>query len=278
MSENSSFPVIGFVGAGNMATAIIGGLIAQGYPAQQIRVTDPSDAKCAELAAQWGVVICTDNNDAARQSALLVLAVKPQIMKSVAQDLRAAVMDAKPLVVTIAAGIMIDSMQRWLGADTAIVRCMPNTPALVLTGASGLYANSRVSESQRALAERVLGSVGLALWVDTEKQLDAVTAVSGSGPAYFFRVIEAMSAAGESLGLSPEVSRQLSLQTALGSAKMALASDVDAGELRRRVTSPSGTTERALEVFEQGQLGELFLRAMQACEERAREMGEELGR
>ncbi len=278
MNENKTFPVIGFIGAGNMAAAIIGGLVAQGYPADRIWATNRSAEKNAALTARCGIQTSCDNHAVVRQSDVLVLAVKPQALKALAQELRPTLAESGALVISVAAGIVLESLQQWLGEESAIVRCMPNTPSLVLTGASGLYANDKVSTEQRDVAERILGSVGLALWVDTEAQLEAVTAVSGSGPAYFFRIIEAMSAAGEALGLSEQVSRQLSLQTAMGAAKMALESDVDAGELRRRVSSPNGTTERALQVLEEGQVGELFQRAMQACAARAHEMGEELGR
>jgi pyrroline-5-carboxylate reductase len=177
----------------------------------------------------------------------------------------------------VAAGLECDAIERWLGGEIALVRCMPNTPSLVATGASGLYANGRVSAGQKRQAEQVMGAVGLAVWVDQEAQLEAVTAVSGSGPAYYFLLMEAMIAAGEKLGLSRDVSTQLTLQTALGAARMAQASDVAPAELRRRVTSPKGTTERAIQAFQQGGLEALVEKAMNDCAHRSRELAEELG-
>jgi pyrroline-5-carboxylate reductase len=175
-------------------------------------------------------------------------------------------------VISIAAGIGIASLCEWLGGDIAIVRCMPNTPALVQLGASGLYANAQVSTQQREQAQAILAAVGIALWLDSEEQIDAVTAVSGSGPAYFFLLMEAMIAAGEKLGLAPATSRALTLQTALGAAQMAITSDVDAAELRRRVTSPGGTTERAITHFENSGFRETVNGALQAAAIRSQEM------
>ena len=260
-----------------MASAIIGGLLAKGYPAERIWASDPSAEKLQQMADDWGISISDDNQAVTSASEVLVLAVKPQVLGEVATALKPALVQKQPLVISIAAGIMVESMERWLGESTAIVRCMPNTPALVETGASGLFANSQVSDIQKQQAERILSAVGIALWVDTEEQLDAVTAVSGSGPAYYFLVMEAMIEAGKRLGLSTEVSTQLTLQTALGASKMALASDVDAAELRRRVTSPNGTTEKAVEAFEQGDIRGLFDSAMEACAARSKSLAEELG-
>lgn len=273
-----SRPVLGFVGAGNMATAIIGGLVAEGYPAEAILIADPSVERCQQLQADWGIQSCADNSVLVETADVVVLAVKPQVMSEVCEEIRAAVISKAPLVVSIAAGVMAASLERWLGADTAIVRCMPNTPSLVKTGASGLYANPQVSAEQRQLAETLMQAVGLALWVDEEAQLDAVTAVSGSGPAYYFLVMEAMIAAGQSLGLDAETSRRLTLQTALGAARMASESDVAPDELRRRVTSPKGTTERALKTFEAGDLRGLFAKALADCKARSEELARELDR
>ncbi|MCW8886839.1 MAG: pyrroline-5-carboxylate reductase [Motiliproteus sp.] len=277
MNTESNFPVIGFIGAGNMASAIIGGLLAKNYPPKNIWASDPSSEKLAQMASDWGISISEDNQQVASEAEVLVLAVKPQVLGTVAQALKPTLEQKPALVISIAAGIMVDSMQRWLGDETAIVRCMPNTPALVETGASGLFANSQVSDAQKQQAEQILSAVGISLWVDQEEQLDAVTAVSGSGPAYYFLVMEAMISAGERLGLSTDVSTQLTLQTALGAAKMAKASDVDVAELRRRVTSPNGTTEKAVEAFEQGDIRGLFDQAMVACADRSKSLAEELG-
>jgi pyrroline-5-carboxylate reductase len=196
-------------------------------------------------------------------------------MKAVCQEL-ASQLGAGQLIVSIAAGISCASLENWLGAR-AVVRCMPNTPALLRQGVSGLYANSLVSAAQRQQAEQLLGAVGLALWLDQEQLIDAVTAVSGSGPAYFFLMMEAMTAAGEKLGLARATAAQLALHTALGAARMAVASDVDAGELRRRVTSPAGTTEAAVKTFQAGGFEALVEQAMNAAAQRSAELAEQLG-
>ena len=205
------------------------------------------------------------------------LLLNHRFLEVVARSLQAVVAESKPLIVSIAAGVMSSSIGSWLGEDAAIVRCMPNTPSLVGEGASGLYANDQVSSLQREQAEQVMKAVGIALWVDEEEHLDAVTAVSGSGPAYYFLMMEAMISAGTSLGLDTATSTKLTLQTALGAAKMALASDVDPAELRRRVTSPNGTTEKAIAAFEEGGMRELVNDALEACAERSKSLAKELG-
>lgn len=267
---------IGFIGGGNMASSIIGGLVASGMAANNIWASDPNADSLAKLKEVAAVNTGSDNKALIAQVNVLILAVKPQIMKLVAQDIAAAVQEHQPLVITIAAGVTGTSLAGWLGGSPAIVRCMPNTPALVRSGATGLYANSQVSAVQRQQAATILEAVGLALWVDQEDQLDIVTAVSGSGPAYFFLVMEAMQAAGRDMGLSDEVAKQLTLQTALGAAQMAIASDVDTAELRRRVTSPKGTTERAINILEDGGLRQLFAHALDGARIRAEELAIEL--
>lgn len=277
MSDTTEYPALGFIGGGNMAQAIIGGLVAKGYPTAKIWVSDPSQDQLDTLTQRWQVQTHIDNDLVASKAQVLVLAVKPQVMKRVAEPLQAAVSSSKPVVISIAAGIPVASLERWLGAQTAIVRCMPNTPALVQTGASGLFANAQVTAQQRQQSELIMNAVGISVWVEAETLIDAVTAVSGSGPAYYFMMMESMISAGIEQGLSPEVSTQLTLQTALGAAKMALASDVEPAELRRRVSSPNGTTEQAVLRFQQGGLPDLVSQAMDACAERGREMAEELG-
>ncbi len=267
---------IGFIGGGNMASSIIGGLVASGFAAEQIWASDPNADSLNKLLAVAPVNTASDNNALIAAVDIVILAVKPQIMKIVAGDIAASVQDRKPLVITIAAGVTSASLDAWLGGNTAIVRCMPNTPALVRSGATGLFANTEVNATQRAQAEQILQAVGLALWVDNEAQLDAVTALSGSGPAYFFLVMEAMQAKGLQMGLSAEVAKQLTLQTALGAAQMALGSDVDAAELRRRVTSPNGTTERAINILQAGGLEALFDQALEGARLRAEELAIEL--
>ena len=265
-----------FIGGGNMAASLIGGLIAQGYPAARITACDPSGEARQRLAAEFGIQTSDDNARAAAAAEILVLAVKPQVMADVARGLAPALAH-RPLILSIAAGIPLAALSRWLGGGAPLVRCMPNTPALVRTGITGLYADPGVDQAQRQVAERFLGAAGATLWVAEEAALDAVTAVSGSGPAYFFLVMEVMMAAAERLGLQPEVARELTLQTALGAARMAMESDVDVAELRRRVTSPGGTTEAAIRVLEAGELGRLFAAAMSAARDRSAEMGAALG-
>ncbi|WP_053148246.1 pyrroline-5-carboxylate reductase [Pseudomonas sp. Pf153] len=266
---------IAFIGAGNMAASLIGGLRAKGLDASQIRASDPGDETRARVSAEHGIETFADNAQAIDGVDVVVLAVKPQAMKTVCEALRPSL---KPdqLVVSIAAGITCASMNNWLGAQP-IVRCMPNTPALLRQGVSGLFATPQVSTGQRQQAEELLSAVGLALWLETEQQLDAVTAVSGSGPAYFFLLIEAMTAAGEKLGLPRETAARLTLQTALGAAHMAVSSDVDAAELRRRVTSPAGTTEAAIKSFQAGGFEALVEKALGAAAHRSAEMAEQLG-
>lgn len=269
---------LAFIGAGNMASSIIGGLVAKGYPARSIMASDPLEATLDRLKTGVAPVrTTTDNQKAVADADVVVLAVKPQAMKAVLEPLAATLRENRPLIISIAAGIEIRSIETWLGDALPIVRCMPNTPALVQTGATGLFANAAVSAAQKTQADNILRAVGIALWVSSEADLDTVTAVSGSGPAYFFMVMEAMQAAGEQLGLAPDVAKQLTLQTALGAAQMAIASDVDAAELRRRVTSPNGTTERAIAAFEAGGLRELFLKALTDCRDRSIELARELG-
>ena len=208
----------------------------------------------------------------------MVLAVKPQVLQDVAGDLSAALAQQRPLVISIAAGIREATLRSWLGENTAIVRAMPNTPALVQSGATALYANTRVTEQQRSLAESILRAVGLVIWVEDEDLMDAVTALSGSGPAYFFLFMEAMQAAGMELGLPADTARLLTLQTAFGAARMALESPEDAGTLRRHVTSPGGTTEAAINILQQGELQELVRRALQGAAERSKELAGEFGK
>ncbi|QJI43644.1 pyrroline-5-carboxylate reductase [Pseudomonas sp. ADAK2] len=267
---------IAFIGAGNMAASLIGGLRAKGLDAAHIRASDPGTETRARVSAEHGIEVFADNADAIQDADVIVLAVKPQAMKAVCEAIRPS-LKPNQLVVSIAAGITCASMNNWLGAQP-IVRCMPNTPALLRQGVSGLFATAEVNAEQRQQAQELLSAVGLALWLDEEQQLDAVTAVSGSGPAYFFLLIEAMTAAGVKLGLPADIAAQLTVQTALGAAHMAVASDVDAAELRRRVTSPAGTTEAAIKSFQAGGFETLVETALGAAAHRSAEMAEQLGR
>ncbi|MEE2730289.1 MAG: pyrroline-5-carboxylate reductase [Pseudomonadota bacterium] len=263
---------ITFIGAGNMASSLAGGMIAKGMDPINVTLSDINEQQLQHVRKQLQVNTTRDNINACQKADVVVLAVKPQVMGDVLAPLKDLFAQRKPLVMSIAAGITLAQLEHWLGADTPIVRCMPNTPALVETGASGLFANTNVSPSQREQARSIMGSVGLALWVESEDQIDAVTAVSGSGPAYFFLVMEAMIAAGRALGLSEQAAKQLTLQTALGSAQMAITSDVEPDELRRRVTSPGGTTERAIGIMEDRQLRDIFAQALQGAYQRSKEL------
>jgi pyrroline-5-carboxylate reductase len=268
---------LGFIGAGNMAASLISGLIADHYPAAQIWVSDINEAALANLAERYGVHTTTRNVIVAEHAEILILAVKPQILRAVVEELAGTLQSRRPLVVSIAAGISSASIDRWADGHMPIVRCMPNTPAMVKTGATGLCANACVTDAQRSQAEAILRAVGLTVWVDEESQLDAVTALSGSGPAYFFLMMEAMEDAGVALGLDRATARLLSQQTALGAGRIAIESEDPPAELRRRVTSPGGTTERAIATFEEGGLSPLVARAMEAAARRAAELSEQLG-
>jgi len=270
-------PHIAFIGAGNMASSIIGGLVESGHPPALISAADPFPASLERLSALAAVNVCADNAAAAAAADVVIMAVKPQVMGEATNSIARSVRAKRSLVISIAAGVTIASMQARLGPQAAIVRCMPNTPALLGCGASALFANAHVSALQREHAEAILSAVGITCWVHREDALDAVTALSGSGPAYFFLLMEAMVDAGCELGLDRETATALTLQTGLGAARMALESDADLVELRRRVTSPGGTTERAVARFESDGLRKLVAQAMADAARRAAEMAREMG-
>ncbi len=270
---------LAFIGGGNMARSLIGGLLHNGWPARNIVVSDPDPEQPARLyQLDPDLSVINDNEAAVATADVVVFAVKPQILQMVCRELADTLQQSRPLVLSIAAGIRSTDIERWCGGDLPIVRCMPNTPALVQSGATGLFANPKVSDAQRALAETLMRAVGTTVWVDDEPQLDAVTALSGSGPAYVFLVIEAMQAAGEKLGLADEVARLLAIETVFGAAKLALESPDSPATLRERVTSKGGTTERALEVLEAGGIRKLFEDALAAARKRAEELAEQLGK
>lgn len=268
---------IAFIGGGNMARSLIGGLIADGVDPRRIRVSDVDAGQLARLREQYHVATFTSNVDAVRDADVILLAVKPQVARGVLIELGSVLEKSQPLVISIVAGLREADLQRWLGYEAAIVRTMPNTPALVQCGATALHANATVSEAQRTVAESILRAVGLALWIEDEAHMDTVTALSGSGPAYFFLVMELMERAGTELGLAPDAARLLTLQTAFGAAKMALESPEDAATLRERVTSPGGTTEQALRVFAQHDLGKIFIEAISAARQRGQDLAQQLG-
>jgi len=268
---------LAFIGGGNMASSLVGGLIADGWNPASIRVADTSAQQLERLSQRFPVTTTTDNRAAVAQADVIVLAVKPQSMQAVTRELAADISRQHSLVISIAAGIRESTLREWLGAGTAIVRTMPNTPAMVQSGATALFANPAVNDEQRSIAESILRAVGVAIWVDDEALMDAVTALSGSGPAYFFLFMEALQQAGCELGLPDKTAHLLTLQTAFGAAKMALESTEEAATLRRRVTSPGGTTERAIAVLQDGGFEALVSRALQAAAARSRELADEFG-
>lgn len=268
---------IGFIGGGNMATSLINGLISSGHSPQLIWVSDTNPNILQTLSTNLKVNVSDKNEHVANQVDVVVLAVKPQFIKVVAEQVATVLDHKKVLLVSIAAGITQDSLAQWLGYDIAIVRCMPNTPALVGAGATSLHANTHVSNEQKDLAENIMRAVGISLWVEHESELDAVTAVSGSGPAYYFLLMEAMEQAAVELGLDEQTARLLIQQTALGAAKIVMESDETPEQLRQRVTSPGGTTQQAIKVFEQGEFVQLVSKAIHAARDRSVELSKELG-
>jgi pyrroline-5-carboxylate reductase len=265
---------LAFIGGGNMARSLIGGLVARGANPASLRVAEPVDALRDALARDFGVATFADNVEAITGAGTWVFAVKPQVMRPVCEALASRAQSAPPLIVSIAAGITTTQLERWLGGNLAVVRTMPNTPALLGAGVTGMYANSRTDAAGRERTQTLLSATGETVWIDDEAQMDAVTAVSGSGPAYVFLLAEAMQAAGVAEGLSPEAARTLALQTILGAGRMLTESDVDAAELRRRVTSPNGTTHAAITTFETGGFRELVARAIHAATVRGKTLSD----
>ena len=271
---STDLPTIAFIGGGNMASAIIGGLIHQGHAASQIQVVEPWAAAREALRANYGIEAQPDAGAALQSARIVVWAVKPQTFKDAAAQAKAHTQQA--LHLSVAAGIRSDSIAKWLGTER-VVRTMPNTPALVGKGMSALFARPAVDASERAQVEAIMATTGEFLWVDTEKQLDAVTALSGSGPAYVFYFLEAMTRAGTSMGLSPEQAHQLAVGTFVGASELARRSDETPAVLRERVTSKGGTTYAALQSMEKDAVGAHFEAAMRAAEHRAQELGDEFG-
>jgi pyrroline-5-carboxylate reductase len=264
-----------FIGGGNMADALIGGLLKSGLAAAQIRAVEVDGAARRRLSDKYRVECAAEARGTIRAGEVVVFAVKPQQMKDAARF--AGLKDNANLVISIAAGITLTSLGRWLGGPnssyTKLVRAMPNTPALIGAGVTGLYAPAGVSDAERKQAETILGAVGATVWIPDESLMDAVTAVSGSGPAYVFWFIEQLSNAGVALGLDSEVSKKLALETVLGAGKLAAQSPDSPAVLRERVTSKGGTTEAALKAFEEQKLAERFLRAVEAARDRGTELG-----
>ena len=262
-----------FIGGGNMAQALIGGLLSRGLPTTRITVSDPVE-QIRHILEEKGIQTTTDNVDAIKHADVVVLAVKPQVLATVLQPLQDLLSDK--LVISIIAGAEIQTISALIGGSERIVRVMPNTPALVQTGAHGIYASAAVNTQDRELASQILATTGLTIWVDNEAQIDAVTAVSGSGPAYFFYLMESMIRAGKNLGLDEKVATALTLQTALGAAQMAITSSNSPAELRKNVTSPNGTTQAALDVFDRAQISQNIQAALAAAQKRSQELAQEL--
>ncbi|MGI9281767.1 MAG: pyrroline-5-carboxylate reductase [Endozoicomonas sp.] len=267
---------IAFIGAGNMATSIIGGLIEHGWPKDRIFASCRTEESASKRADELGIQAFTNNLEAAEKADIVVLAVKPQMMRAVLTELAPALQRQKPFIISVAAGIRLESLDAWSGGGLPIVRSMPNTPSLLQCGATGLYANALVNDELKAITSGIFEPVGILHWLEREEQIDTITAISGSGPAYFFLFMEAMAEAGVKLGLDHETAERFSLQTALGAANMAIQSDVDAAELRRRVTSPGGTTEQALKTFRQEGFEEVIYKAVKAAKNRGAELAEQL--
>lgn len=263
---------ITFIGGGNMARSLVGGLLARGSAPACIHVAEPHLPLRDALARDFCVDVHADNADAARRGSVWVFATKPQVLRSVAEALAPLAQTQRPLVISIAAGVSSTQLERWLGGDLAVVRAMPNTPALLGAGATGLFANPRVDAARHALAETLMAATGLTAWIADESHMDAVTGLSGSGPAYVFLLAEAMQAAGEAQGLDADTSRTLALQTILGAARMLTESGEPAAVLRQRVTSPGGTTQAALDAFEAGGFRELVATAIAAAARRGAEL------
>ncbi|GAA5632579.1 pyrroline-5-carboxylate reductase [Acinetobacter calcoaceticus] len=262
-----------FIGGGNMAQALIGGLLSRGLPTTRITVSDPVE-QIRHVLEEKGIQTTTDNVEAIKNADVVVLAVKPQVLATVLQPLNGLLSDK--LVISIIAGAEIQTISDLIGGSLRIVRVMPNTPALVQTGAHGIYASEAVDAQDRELTSQILAATGLTIWVENEAQIDAVTAVSGSGPAYFFYLMESMIRAGKNLGLDEKVATALTLQTALGAAQMAITSSNSPAELRKNVTSPNGTTQAALEVFDRAQISQNIQAALAAAQKRSQELAQEL--
>lgn len=268
---------IAFIGGGNMSTALVGGLLARGVAAGDVSVADPSVAQLDRLRRDFGVNTTSDNVAAVRDADLVVLAVKPQDMATVARDLADELAAHRRIVVSVAAGIRLESLAGWLGGNGSLVRAMPNRPALIGAGITAAFASAEVEPAERSSVERVLSAVGPLVWLDDEAQMDAVTAVSGSGPAYFFLLIEALEDAGAALGLPRATARLLAVHTALGAGRLAAESVDPPAVLREQVTSRGGTTAAALAILEASDIRGLLNRAVAAAERRSAELAREFG-
>jgi len=263
---------IAFIGGGNMARSLIGGLVSAGTPSRTISVSEPQPELRNNLQEDFGINVHSDNISAATGARVIVLAVKPQVLQEVVVPLGRLVTKQQPLLVSVAAGVTAPSIERWVGGQPALVRVMPNTPALVGAGISTLYANENVDKNQRRLAETIMSAVGKTVWIEDESLMDTVTAVSGSGPAYFFYVMQAINDAAMNNGLDVATARLLTLETALGAARLALESAEDPGTLQKRVTSPGGTTEAAINVLDSSGVSDAFQNAVSQARTRGSDL------
>ncbi len=281
-------PIFAFIGGGNMGRCLVGGLIGDGHPCERLRVSDPDPERLQVFGERFGVRTGSDNRSTIAGADVVILAVKPQVVQAVVEDVAETLRAQRPLVLSIVAGLSTRVLRKWIGSEgigsegigpeVPIVRAMPNTPALVRSGAAALYAEAgSVGRGHRDSAESILRAVGSTVWVEDEALMDTVTALSGSGPAYFFLLMELIERAGVSMGLTPESARLLTLQTAFGAAKMALESGTPAAVLRAQVTSPGGTTEQAIKTFQDCGIESIVTRALRAAEARSRELGACLG-
>jgi pyrroline-5-carboxylate reductase len=268
---------LAIIGGGNMAAALIGGLTRRGLAREHIVVADPSPAQLGRLVRDYGITPCADNGGAVAGAEVVVLAVKPQQMRAVAIALAPHLLQSRPLIISIAAGIPHAALTRWFGGEAAVVRTMPNRPALNGFGATGLYAPPAVGAANRALAESIMAAVSATVWVEHESQMDTVTALSGSGPAYFFLFMEALEAAAHARGLPHDVAHKLTLETAFGAAQMARLSGETLSVLRAQVTSKGGTTAAALEVLDAAGLRAIVAHAVAAADRRSAELAAEYG-
>jgi pyrroline-5-carboxylate reductase len=268
---------LAFIGGGNMAAALVGGLIKRGLARERIVVADPSPSRLEQLVRDYGIGTSSDNASAANGAEVVVLAVKPQQMRTVAVGLAPDLAQSNPLVISVAAGIPHAALTRWFGGEVAVVRTMPNRPALNGFGATGLYAPPSVGAANRALAEAIMAAVSATVWVEHESQMDTVTALSGSGPAYFFLFMEALEAAAHARGLPDYVAHKLTLETAFGAAQMARLSSDTLAVLREQVTSKGGTTAAALDVLDAAGLRAIVAHAVAAADRRSAELAAEYG-
>lgn len=268
---------LAFIGAGNMARSLIGGLIEKGYSASNITVSDINNDMLSKLARDFSLNTTTDNASAALDADVVVLAVKPQTVKLVIEQIKTVIPQRQPVVISIAAGVREKDISRWIGNDHPVIRCMPNTPSLIGAGASGLFANAYVTNAQKQLAQMMFDATGIAHWVEEEGLLDSITALSGSGPAYFFFLAQCMSDAAVKLGLDKELAETLANQTAFGAARMLVETNIDAKQLRENVTSKGGTTHAAINSFESNEMRNIIYKGMESAYKRSIELGSKLG-